>query len=218
MLKIKARKYLFYLITYSFSILLMSCAQNGCPGGMCAPNHYYSSPKSIWSSGVNYKSKRQKTSGRKRNRTRYKKPKSVRNIEYNQRWNKPAKRTSANIEGGGFRSKRSKGFKSANIEGGTFRTSRTKTYSANIEGGSFRTGRSKSFSADIESSPFKVRRSAKRRTNKAQRAIRYKEPKDRKGKRSKYGLFEPEIEGWEKRDKPPKTKTRKNKEGKEGHG
>jgi hypothetical protein len=197
--------------------LMGSCAQKGCPGGMCAPNHYYSSPKSIWSTGgVNYKSGKNRTMGRKRNRTHYKKPKSVRSIEYKQRWNKPSRRTSANIEGGTFRSKGGRRTSSANIEGGTFRTKRSKTKVANIEGGSFRTGKTKSYGANIEASPFKTKRSARKRTRKAQRAIRYKEPKNRKVGKSKYGLFDPEIEGWEKRDKAPKT--RKEKEGKEGHG
>ena len=163
-----------------------------------------------------YKSKSKNKSGGRRVKSRYKKPKSVRSIEYNQRWNKPSRRLSANIEGGSFRTKKGKQGRVANIEGGSFRSGRSKTMSADIEGGNFKTRKSKTYYSDIESSPFKIRRKAKRRTSKAQRAIKYKEPKDRKGKKSKYGLFDPEIEGWEKKDRP--VKKRKHKEGKEGHG
>jgi len=212
--------------------MLISCAESGCPGGMCAPSHYYASPKSIWSMGTpNYNKRKSYGSRGRRVRTHYKSPQRRRNIEYSPRYDFSTRNRGGNIEGGTFRS----GYrykKSANIEGGTFRGGYRNRRTANIEAGTFKTkggykrvaniesgsfgSNNQKFSyVNIENAPFKNRRTAKKRTSKFQKAIKYKEPKN-KSKDSKYGLFPAEIEGYERRETI--YKKRNTKPQKPGHG
>jgi len=155
-----------FILILIISFLLVSCAESGCPGGMCAPNHYYSSPKSIWSMGTpNYgKRKVYRGKGKMRVRSHYRKGKRVRSIEYNPRFDFSSKNRGRNIESGTFRS----GYKyrkTANIESGTFRSGTKMRKSANIEGGTFSSGYKMRKSANIEAGTFKTKGGYKKTAN-----------------------------------------------------
>jgi len=164
-------------------------------------------------------------------RTHYKHFRPVKRIDYRQGFDFSFRPKGGNIESGTFRSGYrmpgraniegwvfKSGFrprKSANIEAMSFKTRGGYRHVANIESGRFGPARPRYHSANIAQSPFKTRRTAKKRTLAFQKAIRYKEPSKVK-KNSEFGLFPPEIEGWEKRD--PLYKKRNYKPKKEGHG
>lgn len=101
--------------------------------------------------------------------------------------------------------------RSINIERNPILMPAGSSTNSNIEGTPFKSDQKSNYN-NIEADPFKVRRSARKRTNEVYRAVKYKQKQAKKTK-SKYGLFAPEIEGWETRTAPEMPRHIKKKEG-----
>lgn len=119
----------------------------------------------------------------------------------------------SNIEEDPFKGSISLGNK-GNIEGNPFSGGGDRNGKTNIEGNPFQGDDNQTPKTDIEADPFKVSWSAKRRSNEIHRAIKYKQQQQKKNKTSQYGLFEPDVEGWETRAAEKPTEYKKKKEGK----
>ncbi len=100
-----------------FSPLFISCSQKGCPGGMCAPDHYYASPKKLFRKSLTARTnKARHINYHKYNRqlmrmARYKNKQYKKfSIEYTSRWAdfNTGSRVSTDIESGTFKMKREK--------------------------------------------------------------------------------------------------------------
>jgi len=105
------------LMFLSMIQLFVSCSQKGCPGGMCAPDHYYSSNKRSSQRGLSSKANRVRHVNFGTNTNKFYRQHSSTNsnqsysIEYNASWNKlnrGSSNTDVDIEAGTFNVKKTK--------------------------------------------------------------------------------------------------------------